>query len=105
MATGEIIKQKREAKGLTQQQLADATGIKKRLIQTYEQGERNIDHAQIDTLCALCDALNCQITDILEDEALIYRFNKFKQVKEKSKSPEAFASGLCSTLIRRTWWC
>lgn len=82
----EVFQSKHESKlrymrvrnNLSQQQLADATGIKKRLIQTYEQGERNIDHAQIDTLCALCDALNCQITDILEDEALIYRFNKFK---------------------------
>jgi len=63
---------------LSQQQLADASGIKKRVIQTYEQGERNIDHAQIDTLCALCMVLNCQITDLLEDEDLIRKFNACK---------------------------
>ena len=64
--------------GLSQQGLADAAGLKKRVIQTYEQGERNIDHAQIDSLCSLCIALNCQITDILEDENLIQKFNACK---------------------------
>lgn len=40
MATGEIIKQKREAKGLTQQQLADAVLVKREMITQIERGTR-----------------------------------------------------------------
>ncbi len=40
MATGEIIKQKREAKGLTQQQLADAVCVKREMITQIERGTR-----------------------------------------------------------------
>lgn len=72
------LKQMRVRNGFSQQQLADATGIKKRLIQTYEQGERNIDCSQISTLCALCEALNCQISDLLEDVELLNKFNMYK---------------------------
>lgn len=72
------LKQLRIAKGLSQQGLADAAGVKRRLIQTYEQGERDINGAHIDTLCALCLCLGCKIEDILEDEALIERYRQVK---------------------------
>lgn len=61
--------------GLSQQQLADAAGIKKRVLQTYEQKERNINHGQLDTLCAICIALNCRLRDILEDEDLVEKLD------------------------------
>ena len=67
------LKKVRVQKGLSQQGLANAAGVKKRLIQTYEQGERNINHGQIDSLCSICLALNCKLGDILEDEELISR--------------------------------
>lgn len=72
------LKAVRVQKGLSQQGLADAAGEKRRLIQAYEQGERNINNSQIDTLCNLCIALECTIPDILEDEALVEKFNKCK---------------------------
>lgn len=64
--------------GLSQQQLADVAGVKKRVLQTYEQGERNINHGQLDILCAICVALNCQLKDILEDEELIQKLEACK---------------------------
>lgn len=72
------LKQIRVEKGLSQQGLADAAGVKKRLIQAYEQNNRDINGARLDTLCDLCLCLGCKIEDILEDEALI---EKYKQVK------------------------
>lgn len=72
------LKKKRVQKGLSQQGLADAAGVKKRMIQTYEQGERNINHGNLDSLCDLSIALGCKIPDILEDEELIKKFNSCK---------------------------
>lgn len=72
------LKKIRVKKGFSQQGLADAAGVKKRLIQTYEQGERNINHGQIDSLCSLCMALGCKIEDILEDEKLIEKFKSLR---------------------------
>lgn len=72
------LKAMRVRKGLSQQGLAEAAGIKKRLVQTYEQGERDINHGQIDTLCDIAKALDCTIPDILEDDELIEKFNAYK---------------------------
>ena len=72
------LKKIRVSRGLSQQGLTDVSGVKKRVIQTYEQGNRNINHGQLDTLCSLCVALDCKITDILEDEKLIEKYNRVK---------------------------
>ena len=64
--------------GLSQQALADDSGVTKRAIQCYEQKYRNIDGAKLQTLCDLAAALGCKIEDILESEELI---NKYKSVK------------------------
>lgn len=72
------LKKVRVSKGLSQHDLSVASGVKKRVIQTYEQGERNIDNAWLINLCSICVVLGCKITDILEDEALIEKFNRCK---------------------------
>ena len=41
-SVGEWIKKAREKKGLTQQQLADKSGFKKRAIAYWEKGQRSI---------------------------------------------------------------
>jgi len=64
--------------GYSQQGLAQASGVPKRVIQTYEQGERNIDHASLETLCDICIALNCRLEDILESESLLGKLNQVK---------------------------
>ena len=72
------LKKIRVRKGFSQQGLADAAGLKKRMIQAYEQGERNINHGQLEALCDISLALGCKISDILEDEELIKKFKSCK---------------------------
>lgn len=61
----------RQAKGLSQSQLAEKTGINLRTIQHYEQGSKNFDHARIDTIMRVCIALDCRLDDILENPEYI----------------------------------
>ena len=44
----------RVGKGLSQSQLAKASGVAVRTIQHYERGVRDIDGAKLDTICKLC---------------------------------------------------
>lgn len=61
----------RQAAGLTQQQLADQTGISLSSIQKYERDAKDINKAQATTLKKLTDALGCQIQDIVTDPKLL----------------------------------
>lgn len=71
----------RKAKGFSQSELAEQSGVKKRLIQDYEQLNNNFDHrskidgAGLDKLLPLAIALDCKISDLLEDENLITMCN------------------------------
>lgn len=65
-------------KGYSQSELAIASGIPLRRIQHYEQQSRPIERARLDTLCALCIALDCGIEDILDEKETIA---KYKMVK------------------------
>lgn len=68
----------RISRGLSQQDLSDATKITKRLIQAYEQGYHDISNGKLDTICTLCIALRCTIEDIIDD---IDTLEKYKRVK------------------------
>lgn len=72
------LKKRRVGKGFSQQDLANASGVSKRMIQAYEHGTRDINKAILETICGLCLALDCKIEDILDNEELI---EKFKRVK------------------------
>jgi len=64
------LKNTRVNHGLSQSQLANLSGISTQVIQQYEQGNRNIDGAKLDTLIKLITALNCGLHEILEDNDL-----------------------------------
>ena len=51
----------RKSKKLTQKQLSELSGVPLRTIQIYEIGQRNIDGAGLDVLCALALALDVHI--------------------------------------------
>lgn len=68
----------RVRRGLSQSELSAASGVPLKTIQRYEQTPHQIDNTKLNTLCGLCEALNCKITDIIEDNELIERFNKVK---------------------------
>lgn len=68
----------RVQRGLSQSELSAASGVPKKTIQRFEQEPNKIDGTKLNTLCGLSEALGCKITDILDNEELIARFNKFK---------------------------
>ena len=56
----------RKMKGLSQSQLAKASGVSVRSIQLFEQRKSNINNAQYNHLSAIAKVLGCGIEDLLE---------------------------------------
>lgn len=56
----------RKKAGLTQTQLAEKANVNLRTLQQYELGAKSINKASYQTVLALCNALGCEATDILE---------------------------------------
>ena len=56
----------RKATGMSQSQLAQASGVAIRMIQSYEQGSKDINRAEGLRLYHLAQALSCTIEDLLE---------------------------------------
>ena len=60
------LKMYRERLGMSQSDLARASGVSARMIQHYEQRRKDINHAQAQTLRNLAVALHCPMEDLLE---------------------------------------
>lgn len=56
----------RKARGFTQQELSEASGVTLRMIQLYEQRRNNINEASAASVFSLANALGCQPTDLME---------------------------------------
>lgn len=56
----------RESKGLSQSQLAKASGVNVRMIQNYEQGIRDINKAEALTVYKLAKSLDVEMSELLE---------------------------------------
>ena len=56
----------RQKAGLSQRMLAYYSGISVRMIQNYEQRQKDINRAQADTVARLGTALGCNVHDLLE---------------------------------------
>lgn len=61
------LKAKRELAGLSQSELAEASGVSLRMIQYYEQGFKDINRAAVVTIKRLADALKCEIEELIEE--------------------------------------
>ena len=85
-----MLKDIRESRGMSQQQLADKSGIHKRMIQAYEQGYRNINGAKITTLVTFCIALECSLSDIVDEAQLVKDLKAYEAAKprQRFKVPE-----------------
>lgn len=59
------IKERREALGMSQTQLADATSLSKATVSLFESGDRT---PRVQTLEALARALKCRVADLLGEE-------------------------------------
>ena len=69
------LKKIREAKGYTQEQLADAIGTKKQYISSLETGARNIYAIRMDTMNKLCGVLECTADDLVRLSADEFEFD------------------------------
>lgn len=56
----------RKARGFTQQQLSEASGVTLRMIQLYEQKQNDISKAQAGVVLNLAKALGCEAEDLME---------------------------------------
>ena len=56
----------RKARGFTQQQLSEASGVTLRMIQLYEQKQNDINKAQVAMVINLAKALGCDVEDLIE---------------------------------------
>ncbi len=56
----------RKARGFTQAQLAQQSGVALRMVQLYEQRQNDINKAQAGTLLSLAKALGCEMGDLME---------------------------------------
>ena len=65
-------------KNMSQDDLAEVSKVKKRTIQSYEQGTAPIEAARLDTLCSLSESLDCRIENLIEDKDLLKRYKKVK---------------------------
>lgn len=68
----------RVKRGLSQSELAKIADMPVRRIQLYENNIEAINGARLETLCNLCIALNCKISDILESKELAEKLKKTK---------------------------
>ncbi len=63
---GTKLQQIRKASGMTQEKLAERSGVSKRMIQLYEQRQQDINKAQAISLNHLARTLGCEMEDLLE---------------------------------------
>ena len=70
------LKRMRTKKGVTKKQLAELSGVSVNMIVKYENGQRDIDKASLDTLTKLATALDVKLIDLIEDDVLRDRFSK-----------------------------
>ena len=60
------LKRIRSIYGCTQAELAEMSGVSLRSIQMYEQRNKNINKASVDTIYRLAKALGCTVEDLIE---------------------------------------
>ena len=71
------LQDKRKAFGVSQAELADLSGVSKRMIQDYEQEDRDINGAKLLTLLKLCNTMGCRLEDILDDPETLEELEKY----------------------------
>ena len=77
----EKLQNARQTAGMSQSQLARAAGISVRVLQDYERGARDISGAKLATLLKLCNALHCELRDIIADPETIELLDAYGENK------------------------
>lgn len=63
---------------MTQKQLAEQANISFRMLQSYEQGAKQIDNARLETLLKICLALGCKLEEVIEREDLLQLVKEYE---------------------------
>ena len=77
----EKLQNARQTASMSQSQLARAAGISVRVLQDYERGARDISGAKLATLLKLCNALHCELRDIIADPETIELLEAYEKNK------------------------
>ena len=72
------LKEMRQAKDLSQSQLAEKANMNVRTLQHYEQGSKIFDHARIDTILRVCLALGCKLEDVIENQEYLDLIKRYE---------------------------
>ena len=59
------LKKIRTEKNITREKLGELSGVSFRMIEKYEQGTRDINKAQAETLYKIAQVLGCTVEDLL----------------------------------------
>ena len=70
------LKMIRESKRITKVELAEKSKVSVNMIIKYENGQRDIDKASLDTLTKLATVLDVKLIELLENDTLINRFSE-----------------------------
>lgn len=73
------LKALRVGSALTQLEVATRAGLNLRTYQYYEQGNKPIEGAKLETLLKICLALNCKLDEIIEDENLVEIITEYQK--------------------------
>ena len=73
------LKALRVASGLTQLEVAEKAGINHRVYQFYEQGNKPIEGAKLETLLKICLALKCKLEEIIDDPELVEVIEEYQK--------------------------
>ena len=92
-----MLKEIRESRGMSQQDLAEKTGIPKRMIQAYEQGYRDINGAKLSKLVTFCIVLECSLSDVVDDAQLVKDLKAYEAVLHPTQNPVALFDYLIKT--------
>lgn len=60
------LKELRQKSGLTQAQLAEKSGVNKRMIEYYENGFKDLNKAAFETGLKIAEALECDPRDLIK---------------------------------------
>ena len=75
----EKLRKTRLATNMSQSQLASKAEISVRVLQDYERGVRDINGAKLITLLKICNALKCNLQDILTDPATLNKLKEYNK--------------------------
>mgnify|MGYP001044213236 CR=1 FL=1 len=88
---GEILKQARKNKGLTQSEVAEKLGVTFQAISNYERGTNSVDNDTLEKLCLLYEIPYLQTIDSIDHQAIA---EKLKAARTKNKLTQLQVSEL-----------